>query len=105
MSSAAPTNPVLERLRADCGRGRPRSKDWRGRTFRSLETTLDWLVDFLRPGAVLVVWTDRQKAQARESVYTALERRGFGIETATVRPDGSLVSARRRELSPIRKAA
>jgi hypothetical protein len=39
-----------------------------GHTFRSLETTLDWLVDFLRPDAVLVVWTDCQKAQARESV-------------------------------------
>jgi hypothetical protein len=94
---------------ANCGRPADQYRvaliDWRGRTFRSLETTLDWLVDFLRPGAVLVVWTDRQKAQARESVYTALERRGFGIETATVRPDGSLVSARRRELSPIRKAA
>jgi hypothetical protein len=26
--------------------------DWRRRTFRSLETTLDWLVDFLRPDGV-----------------------------------------------------
>jgi hypothetical protein len=58
-------------------------------------STLD---DFLRPHAVLVVWTDCQKAQARESVYKALERRGFSIEVATVRADGSLVSARRREL-------
>jgi hypothetical protein len=80
--------------------------DWLGHTFRSLETTLDWLVDFfLRPDAVLVVLTDRQKAQAREGVYTALERRGFSIEVATVRADGSLVSARRRELSLIHKAA
>jgi hypothetical protein len=79
--------------------------DWRGRTFRSLETTLDWFVDFLRPDAVLVVWTDCQKARARESVYTALQRRGSSIEAATVRADGSLVSARRRELGPIRKAA
>jgi hypothetical protein len=79
--------------------------DWRGRTFRSLETTLDWLVDFLSPDAVLVVWTDRQKALARESIHTALERRGFSIEVATVRADGSNVSARRRELSSIRKVA
>jgi hypothetical protein len=94
---------------ANCGRPAEQYQvaliDWRGRTFRSLETTLDWLVDFLRPDAVLVVWADRQKAQARVSVYTALERRGFSIEAATVRADGSLASARRRELSPIRKAA
>ena len=54
--------------------------DWRRRTFRSLETTVDWLVDFLRPDGVLVVWTDRQKVQTRESVNAALERRGFIIE-------------------------
>jgi hypothetical protein len=45
------------------------------------------------------------EGQARKSVYTALESRGFSIEAATVRADGSLVSARQRELSPIRKAA
>jgi hypothetical protein len=94
---------------ANCGRPAEQYQvaliDWRGRTFRSLERTLDWLVDFLRPDAVLVVGTDCQKAQARVSVYTALEGRGFSIEAATVRADGSLVSARRRELSSIRKAA
>jgi hypothetical protein len=79
--------------------------DWRRRTFRSLETTLDWLVDFLRADGVLVLWTDRQKLQNRESVNAALERRGFIIEATTVRADGSLVSARRREMKPIPKAA
>src|SRR5271166_3173147 len=74
---------------ANCGRPAEQCQvaliDRRGRTFRSLETTLDWFVDFLRPDAVLVVWTDCQKARARESVYTALQRRGFSIEAATVR--------------------
>ena len=79
--------------------------DWRRRTVRSLETTLDWLVGFLRPDGVLVVWSDRQKAQAREGMNAALERRGFNIEATTVRADGSLVSARRREVRPMRKAA
>jgi hypothetical protein len=77
--------------------------DWRRRTFRSLETTLDWLVDFLRSDTVLVVWTDRQKAQTSEGVNTALEKLGFNIEATNVRADGSLVSARRRKLK--RKAA
>jgi hypothetical protein len=79
--------------------------DWRRRTFRSLETTLDWLVDFLRPDGVLVLWSDRQKAQAREGVNVALQKRGFKIEATTMRADGSLVSARRREVRPIPKAA
>jgi hypothetical protein len=94
---------------ANCGRPAEQYEvaliDWRRRTFRSLETTLDWLVGFLRPDGVLVVWSDRQKAQAREGVNAALERRGFNIEATTVRADGSLVSARRREVRPMRKAA
>jgi hypothetical protein len=94
---------------ANCGRPAEQYEvaliNWQGRTFRSLETTLDWLVDFLRPDGVVLVWSDRQKAHSRESVNTALERRGFSIEATTVRADGSLVSARRREVRPIRKAA
>jgi len=35
--------------------------DWRRRTLHALETTLDWLVTFLRPNAVLVVWVGRSK--------------------------------------------
>lgn len=32
--------------------------DWRGRSIKALDTTLDWLVDFLSPAGGLVVWTD-----------------------------------------------
>ncbi len=32
--------------------------DWRRRTFNALEPALDWLVGFLRPNGVLVVWVD-----------------------------------------------
>jgi hypothetical protein len=39
--------------------------DWRRRTLRSLETTLDWLVNFLKPDGVLVVWVDAQKPARR----------------------------------------
>jgi hypothetical protein len=79
--------------------------DWRRRTFRALETTLDWLVEFLRPAGVLVVWVDPQKPSANESLRLSLERRGFVIESGTVHECGCAVSARRREMNPIRKAA
>jgi hypothetical protein len=79
--------------------------DWRQRTFKSLETTLDWLVGYLSPAGVLVVWVDPLKPAARQDLHSALERRGFAIEAGTVHDYGSAVSARRREMKPIPKAA
>jgi hypothetical protein len=79
--------------------------DWRQRTFKTLETTLDWLVEFLSPAGVLVVWVDPQKPAARQDLHSALERRGFAIEAGAVHDYGSAVSARRREMNPLPKAA
>jgi hypothetical protein len=79
--------------------------DWRQRTFKALETTLDWLVDFLAPAGVLVVWVDPQKPAANQNLRSLLERRGFVVEAGTVREDGSAISARRREMTPISKVA
>jgi hypothetical protein len=79
--------------------------DWRRRTFKTLEPALDWLVDFLSPGGVLVVWVDPQKAAANETLRLSLETRGFVIESGTIHDCGCAVSARRRELNPVRKAA
>src|SRR5450756_536033 len=79
--------------------------DWRRRTFRALETALDWLVEFVRPAGVLVVWVDPQKAEANETLRLTLERRGFVIEAGTVHDCGCAFSARRRETNPLRKAA
>jgi len=79
--------------------------DWRQRTFRALETTLDWLVDFLSPAGVLVVWLDSHKPAANQDLRAALERRGFAVEAETVREDGCAVSARRCQMHPISKAA
>ena len=78
---------------------------WRWRTFRALETTLDWFVHFLRSEGVLVVWTDPQKPTARESLNAALEKRGFIIEATSAHANGCAVSARRREVKPIPEAA
>ena len=79
--------------------------DWRRRTSKSLEVALDWLVDFLGSSGVLVVWVDPQKVTATETLRQSLERRGFVIEAGTVHDCGCAVSARRREMNPIRKAA
>jgi hypothetical protein len=78
---------------------------WRRRTFRALEAALDGLVRFLSPAGVLVVWVDPQKAAATEALRLALQRRGFVIEAGTVHDCGCAVSARRREMNPIRNAA
>jgi acetolactate synthase regulatory subunit len=58
--------------------------DWRRRTFKTLEVALDWLVDFLGPSGVLVVWVDPQKAATDEALRRSLERRGFVIEGGTL---------------------
>jgi hypothetical protein len=79
--------------------------DWRRRTFKSLEVVLDWLVGFLRPGGVVVVWVDPQKATANETLRLSLERRGLVIEAGTIHECGCAVSARRREMNPVREAA
>ena len=79
--------------------------DWRQRTFKSLEIALDRLVKFLSPTGVLVVWVDPQKAAANEALRRSLEQRGFVIEAGTVHECGCAVSARRREMNPVRKAA
>jgi hypothetical protein len=79
--------------------------DWRRRTFKTLEVALDWLVKFLSPAGVLVVWVDPQKATANDALRLSLERRGFVIEAGTVHECGCAISARRREINPIRKAA
>jgi len=77
--------------------------DWRRRTLKELETTLDWLVDYVCAVGVLVVWVDPQKPATIQTLRSALERRGFVVEAATVREDGCAVSARRRD--PIAKVA
>jgi hypothetical protein len=79
--------------------------DWRRRTFKTLEPALDWLVDFLSPAGLLVVWVEPQKAAATEALRLSLEERGFVIEAGTIHECGCAVLARRRELNPVRKAA
>jgi hypothetical protein len=79
--------------------------DWRRRTLNALETTLDWLVNFLSPSGVLVVWVDAQKPAANQSLRASLEERGFVIEQGAVYECGCAISARRLQTYPMQKAA
>jgi hypothetical protein len=94
---------------ANCGRPAAQYDialvDWRRRTFKALETTLDWLLKFLSPSGLLLVWVDPQKPAAMQTLHLALEKRGFVIEADTVHECGCAVSARRRQATPMSKAA
>jgi hypothetical protein len=79
--------------------------DWRRRTLGTLETTLDWLVNYLGARAVLVVWVDAQKPAANQGLRASLEKRGFGIEQGMVHECGCALSARRLQIHPLQKAA
>jgi len=94
---------------ANCGRPAEQYDvalvDWRRRTLRDLEATLDWLGKFLKPGGVLVVWVDAQKPAANQSLRASLERRGYVIEQGTVHECGCALAARRRQTYPLQQAA
>jgi hypothetical protein len=79
--------------------------DWRQRSIKALETTLDWLVEFLPPAGVLVVWVDPQEPAANRKLRAILEKHGLVVEAGTVREQGSAVSAQRSELKPISRVA
>ena len=78
--------------------------DWRRHTLSSLETTLDWLMNFLSPLKRLVVFVDTQKPAANDSLHALLEKRGFVIEQGTLHECGCALSAPRRRAHPMRKA-
>jgi len=79
--------------------------DWRQRSLRALEATLDWLLEFLDPSGVLVVWIDPQKSADNQELLGLFERRALAIEATTLRAHGCALSARRRRLPPVSKAA
>src|SRR5262249_22500090 len=79
--------------------------DWRQRSIKALETTLDWLVDFLSPAGVVVVWVDPQEAAGNRKLRRALEAHGLIVEAGTIHTHGSAASAQRRRIKPIPGAA
>jgi len=79
--------------------------DGRQRSIKAVETTLDWVADFLSLTGVLIVWLDPRQSATARPLRSVLESHGFRIEAGTVHERGSAVAARRRELKPISKVA
>jgi hypothetical protein len=79
--------------------------DWRQRSIKALETTLDWLVDFLSPAGLVVVWVDPQEPAGNRKLRRALEAHGLIVEAGTIREHGCAVSAQRRDSRPFSKVA
>ena len=79
--------------------------DGRQRSINAIETTLDWVADFLSRTGVLIVWLDPLQPAIGRPLRTVLESHGFRIEAGTVYERGSAVAARRCELKPISKVA
>ena len=79
--------------------------DWRRRTLHALETTMDWLTNFLNPRAVVVVWVDAQKPAANESLRALLTSRGFVVVRGTVHECGCALLVQRSRSYPVEKAA
>ena len=79
--------------------------DGRQRSIKAIETTLDWVADFLSRTGVLIVWLDPLQPATSRPLRAVLEGRGFRIEVGTVHERGSAVAARRYEVKPISKVA
>src|ERR1700752_340075 len=79
--------------------------DGRQRSIKAIETTLDWVADFLSPTGVLIVWLAPLHPATGRPFRTLLESQGFRIAAGTVREHGPAVSAQRFEFKPISKVA
>jgi hypothetical protein len=79
--------------------------DWQGRSIRALESTLDWLVQFLASSAVMVIRLDPRERTANRKLESILDRLGFRVEDGTLCEHGLAVSARRRDASQMAVAA
>src|SRR5262249_57011165 len=58
---------------------------------KALDTTLDWLLDFLSPAGELVIWVDPQEPAANRKLRAMLEKHGLIVEAGTMREHGSAV--------------
>src|SRR6516225_7628115 len=58
--------------------------DGRQRSINAIETTLDWVADFLSRTGVLIVWLDPLQPAIGRPLRTVLESHGFRIEAGTV---------------------
>jgi hypothetical protein len=69
--------------------------EWRQHSIKALETMLDWLVYFLSPRGVLVIWIGGacDTALARRSLRAAIEQLGFHVDVGKRCGNGFAISA------------
>jgi hypothetical protein len=79
--------------------------NWEGRSIKTLDTTLAWLVQFLGSSAVLVVRLDSLEGTKFQKVESMLDRVGFQVEIGAFCEHGTAVSARRRDTPDMAVAA
>ena len=70
-----------------------------------LETLLKRVVPFLNARATIAVWIDSGAVCGGSKLQAVLERLGFRIEAGTACENGFIVSAQRRDWSPLANAA
>jgi hypothetical protein len=70
----------------------------------ALEGLLKRVVPFLNARATIAIWID-SNAGCGSRLHTVLERLGFRIEAGTACENGFIVSAQRRDFTPLAKAA
>ena len=69
--------------------------EWQLHSIKALETTLDWLVHFLAPSSVLVIWIDAGESTNQRKLGSILEKLGFRLEAGTRCEGGFAIAARR----------
>ena len=79
--------------------------DGRERSIKAVETTLDWVADFLSPTGVLIVWLDPHQSAIARPLRSVLESHAFWIEAGTMHERGSAVAARRCDKGLISEVA
>jgi hypothetical protein len=67
--------------------------DWRQKSIDSLKTTLDWLMDFLDPAAVVVMCVESLRPSDDRQVRSMLAKCGLSVETGTAGDYGLAISA------------
>src|SRR5262249_15483292 len=79
--------------------------DGRQCSIKAIETTLDWLVDFVNTAGVLIVWLDPHEDAAGARLRGVLDSYGFRIEAGTFHERGAAVAARRCDIGTTSKVA
>jgi len=79
--------------------------EWPLRSVNALETTLNWLVHFLAPASVLVIWIDAEERSNQRKLRLILEKLGFRVEAGTRCESGLAISARRLDAKALAIAA